>query len=110
MRGLQKHIAIFVAVLACASSAQLAVSKKSASDSIRLDDKKPLVLAPESQSARIQALDDSVSTVNAGTTLGEDARNVAIMKGLEIVGEVLKESLSPNSAEADAAERALDYR
>jgi len=100
---------VCIAVLACASTAQL-VSRNGAADSVRLEERKPLVLTADSLPANIQALDDSISTVNADPSLGETAKSMAIYKGLEMLGESIKKDKAPNSAEADAAERALEYR
>lgn len=82
----------------------------SSSESVKLDGQQPLVLSADSLPANIQALDDSVSTVNAEPTLEETAKSAVINKGIELLSETLKNSLSPNSPEADAAEKALDFR
>lgn len=103
-----KYIVISVAVLACASFAQLALPKSASDDSVKVSASQPMVLVDTLPD--IRALDDSISTVNAEPTLQETAKTMAIKKGFEILGETLKNSLAPNSAEADAAEKALDFR
>ena len=103
-----KYIAFFVAVLACASLAQLALPKNTLDDSVKVSASQPMVLVDTLPDVR--ALDDSISTVNAEPTLQETAKTMVIKKGFEILGETLKNSLAPNSAEADAAEKALEYR
>lgn len=103
-----KYIAIFIATLAYASFAQLVLPKKAAEDSINVSSNQPMVLVDTLPD--IRALDDSISTVNVEPTLQETAKTMAIKKGVEFIGETLKNSLSPNSPEADAALRELEYR
>jgi len=104
------RVVFFLLVFAAGSFAQLMSAKKTVSDSVKLQEDKPLVLAADSLPANIQALDDSISTVNAAPTLEETAKSAVINKGIEFVSQTLKNSLSPNSAEADAAEKALEYK
>lgn len=110
MRNVQKKW--FVLLVACVSTAfsQLAIPHKSAADSVDLQGQMPLVLAGDSLPANIQALDDSVSTMNAETDLGEEAKNLAIYKGLELIGKSIKATASPNSAEVESIEREWQYR
>lgn len=107
MRNL-KYIAIFVAVLACASFAQLVLPKKAAEDSVSVSSTQPMVLVDTLPD--IRALDDSISTINAEPTLQETAKTMAIKKGFEILGETLKNSLAPNSAETEAVIKEMEYR
>ncbi len=104
------HIAFSLFVFAVGSSAQLMSAVGSSVDSVKLDRQQPLILSADSLPANIQALDDSISMVNLEPTLEETAKSAVINKGIEILGQTLKNSLSPNSAEADAAERALEYK
>lgn len=104
-----KYIVICIAALACTSFGQLALPKKSVSDSVSVAPSQPMVLVGDTL-PDIRALDDSINTINAEPTLQETAKTAAIKKGFEILGETLKNSLAPNSAEADAAEKALDFR
>lgn len=110
MRVSLKNISALVLALACASAAQLMSAVDHSADTVRLDNSAPLVLSPDARTSDIKALDDSVSTVNAEPTLEETAKSAVINKGIELLSETLKNSLSPNSPEADAAEKALDFR
>ena len=104
-----KVLTTLVFLLVGISFAQLVQKKTSSADTLKLKETQPLVLVGDS-TQRIQALDDTVSLVNAEPTLQETAKTMAIKKGFEILGETLKNSLSPNSPEADAAMRELEYR
>lgn len=101
---------VFLLAFSVSAYAQLVSSVKESQDSVALGNRQPLVLAADSVPANIQALDESISTVNVEPTLEETAKSAVINKGIEILGQTLKNSLSPNSAEADAAEQALEYR
>lgn len=101
---------VFLLALSVTASAQLMSAVKGVQDSVDLGDNKPLVLAADTASVNIQALDDSISTVNLEPTLEETAKSAVVNKGIEFLGQTLKNSLSPNSAEADAAEKALEYK
>ncbi|MCQ2124492.1 MAG: hypothetical protein MJZ25_09945 [Fibrobacter sp.] len=110
MKNWCKTVGVFVMVLACASFAQLVLPKKAVEDSVKLVDSKPLVVVRDSNDIDVQALDDSISTINADPTLQETAKNMVIQKGIELIGTTLKNSLSPNSAEAEASLRELEYK
>ncbi|MCQ2091061.1 MAG: hypothetical protein MJY85_00125 [Fibrobacter sp.] len=103
-----KYIVIFVMAFACVSFAQLALPKSASDDSVKVSASQPMVLVDTLPD--IRALDDSISTVNAEPTLQETAKNMVIQKGIELIGTTLKNSLSPNSAEADASLRELEYK
>lgn len=69
----------------------------------------PLVMTGGSGN-NVKALDDSVSTVNKDPTLVDAVRTGAISKGAEIVGQTLKDMLSPTSMETKSVELEKDYR
>lgn len=69
----------------------------------------PLVMTGGSGN-NVKVLDDSVSTVNKDPTLIDAVRTGAISKGAEIVGQTLKDMLSPTSMETKSVELEKDYR
>ncbi|MCQ2109544.1 MAG: hypothetical protein MJZ05_12380 [Fibrobacter sp.] len=110
MKDWCKTVGVFVMVFVCASFAQLALPKKAVEDSVKINESKPLVVIRDSNDIDLQALDDSISVINAEPTLQETAKNVVIQKGIELIGTTLKNSLSPNSAETDAVLQELEYK
>ncbi len=103
-----KFLAIIAASFVGVSFAQLALPKASVTDSVSVSQSQPMVLVDTLPD--IRALDDSISTINAEPTLQETAKTMVIQKGIEFIGTTLKNSLSPNSAEADASLRELEYK
>lgn len=110
MREFLEHMGVCVTLLAAASSAQLMSATRNSTDSVSVVLSQPLVVSADSLPANIQALDDSISVMNAETNLGEDAKNLAIYKGLELIGKSIKATASPNSAETESIEREWQHR
>jgi hypothetical protein len=102
---------LIVAFLFClgAVQAQLVQKKDTSGKKVNLSMQQPLVVIADT-SNKVKALDDSVSTVNKDPTLVDAVRTSAISKGAEIVGQSLKDVLSPTSPEAKAVEVERDYR
>lgn len=102
---------LIVASLFClgAAHAQLVQKNDTSEKKVNLSMQRPLVVTGDSV-GKVKALDDSVSTVNKDPTLVDAVRTGAISKGAEIVGQTLKDMLSPTSIETKAVEIERDYR
>ena len=102
---------LIIASLFCVGAvyAQLVQKNDASEKNVNLSMQQPLVMTAGSGN-NVKALDDSVSTVNKNPTLVDAVRTGAISKGAEIVGQSLKDVLSPTSPEAKAVEVERDYR
>ena len=102
---------LIVASLFClgAAHAQLVQKNDPAEKKVNLSMQRPLVVTGDSI-GKVKALDDSISTVNKDPTLVDAVRTGAIEQGVEIVGQTLKDMLSPTSIETKAVEIERDYR
>ena len=102
---------LIIASLFCVGAvyAQLVQKNDASEKNVNLSMQQPLVMTAGSGN-NVKALDDSVSTVNKDPTLVDAVRTGAISKGAEIVGQSLKDVLSPTSPEAKAVEVERDYR
>ncbi|MBQ3716716.1 MAG: hypothetical protein II892_14240 [Fibrobacter sp.] len=102
---------LILASLLCvgAAYAQLVQKNDPAEKKVNLSMQRPLVVTGDSLN-KVKALDDSVSTVNKDPTLVDAVRTGAISKGTEIVGQTLKDMLSPTSIETKSVELERDYR
>ena len=102
---------LIIASLFCVGAvyAQLVQKNDASEKNVNLSMQQPLVMTAGSGN-NVKALDDSVSTVNKDPTLVDAVRTGAISKGAEIVGQTLKDMLSPTSIETKAVELERDYR
>lgn len=102
---------LILASLFCVGAvyAQLVQKNDAAEKKVNLSMQQPLV-ATGGSSNNVKALDDTVSTVNKDPTMVDVVRTGAISKGAEIVGQTLKDMLSPTSMETKSVELERDYR
>ncbi|MBO7412464.1 MAG: hypothetical protein J6U20_02215 [Fibrobacter sp.] len=102
---------LIIASLFCVGAvyAQLVQKNDAPEKNVNLSMQHPLVMTGGSGN-NVKALDDSVSTVNKDPTLVDAVRTGAISKGAEIVGQTLKDMLSPTSMETKSVELEKDYR
>jgi hypothetical protein len=102
---------LIIASLFCVGAvyAQLVQKNDASEKNVNLSMQQPLVMTAGSGN-NVKALDDSVSTVNKDPTLVDAVRTGAISKGAEIVGQTLKDMLSPTSIETKSVELERDYR
>lgn len=95
-----RAVAMLLLVMSAYSFAQmLPAKKKSAEDSVNLSLDKPLAAVEKSPS-----LDTRINPEEMRQPEEHYARDVSVYLGAEFLGGVLKDHISPNSKEADAAE------
>ena len=100
-------------IAAVSASAQLVQKKPSAADSVDLSGgtkNRPLVYSDSASLRNDRAASGATSTMDSREYSNDSTMGTVIGIGAKFVGETMKNMLSPNSAEADAVERARQKR